>query len=146
VLAKQGNLAEALNKLESALSERRKVPGLSPWLTLIGLLALAQVCSAQGDRAGGRVILAEARATLEPFAGDADSFPELFEQQERKLRARKPPNGQPRPPREEGARARPGLAGGADHLHRGCRATHLRAWMMLASPTAQGCPRDFTSI
>jgi hypothetical protein len=52
----------------------------------------------------------------------------------------------PRPPREEGARARPGLAGGAFHLHRGCPAAHLRAWMMLASPTARGCPRDFTNI
>jgi LuxR family maltose regulon positive regulatory protein len=58
------------------------------------LLALAQVCSAQGDRAQARAVLAEARTILEPFAGDAGIFPEQFEQQERKLRARKPPNGQ----------------------------------------------------
>src|SRR5215213_5629204 len=36
----------------------------------------------------------------------------------------------PRPTREEDARARPGLAGGTVDLHRGCRATHVCAWMM----------------
>ena len=50
--------------------------------------------SASGDRAGGRAILAEARAILEPFAGDAGIFPELLEQQERGLRAHKPREGQ----------------------------------------------------
>ena len=39
-------------------------------------------------------MLAEARAILEPFAGDAGIFPELLEQQERKLRVHKPPQGQ----------------------------------------------------
>jgi LuxR family transcriptional regulator, maltose regulon positive regulatory protein len=52
------------------------------------------VRSASGDRAGGRAILAEARAILEPFAGDAGIFPELLEQQERGLRAHKPREGQ----------------------------------------------------
>jgi LuxR family maltose regulon positive regulatory protein len=94
VLAKRGNLAAAQSELEGALSERRKLPGLSPWPTLVGLLALASVRSARGDRAGGRAVLAEARAILEPFAGDAGIFPELLEQQERKLRAHKPPQGQ----------------------------------------------------
>jgi DNA-binding CsgD family transcriptional regulator len=73
---------------------RRRWPGLSPWPTLVGLLALAQVRSARGDRGGSRAVLAEARAILEPFAGDAGIFPELLEHQERKLRRRKPPKGQ----------------------------------------------------
>ena len=38
--------------------------------------------------------MAEARAVLEPFAGDAGIFPELLERQERRLRARKPHEGQ----------------------------------------------------
>ena len=67
---------------------------MSPWPTLIGLLALAPVRAARGDRAGGRQALAEARAILEPFADDAGIFPELLERQERKLRARKPREGQ----------------------------------------------------
>jgi LuxR family maltose regulon positive regulatory protein len=94
VLAKRGNLAEAQTELESGLSARRKLPGLNPWFTLVGLLALAPVRSARGDRAGGRAVLAEARAILEPFAGDAGIFPELLERQERKLRAHKPRKGQ----------------------------------------------------
>jgi ATP/maltotriose-dependent transcriptional regulator MalT len=94
VLAKRGNLPGAQTKLESALSVRRQWPGLSPWPTLVGLLALAPVVSARGDRAGGRAVLAEARAILEPFAGDAGIFPELLERHERKLRARKPREGQ----------------------------------------------------
>jgi LuxR family transcriptional regulator, maltose regulon positive regulatory protein len=95
VLAQRGNLAEAQTLLESALSVRRELPGLSPWPTLIGLLALESVSSALGDHARGRAVLAEARAILEPFAGDAGIFPELLERQERRrLRARKPHEGQ----------------------------------------------------
>jgi LuxR family transcriptional regulator, maltose regulon positive regulatory protein len=94
VLAKRGSLAEAQTELESALSERRKLPGLSTWPTLVGLLALAQVRSASGDRAGARAILAEARTLLEPFADDAGIFPELLERQEHELRKRKPREGQ----------------------------------------------------
>jgi LuxR family maltose regulon positive regulatory protein len=62
------------------------LPGLSPWPTLIGLLALAQVHSARGDRDGARELLDEARATLEPFGDDAGVFPALLERLERKLR------------------------------------------------------------
>jgi len=58
------------------------------------LLALASVNSARGDRARGRAALAEARAIMEPFTSDAGIFPELLERQERRLRARKPPEGQ----------------------------------------------------
>jgi len=93
MLARRGNLDEAQTELESGLSVRRKLSGLSPWPTIIGLLALAQVRSARGDRAGGRVALAEARAILEPFAGDAGIFPELLERGERRLRARNPREG-----------------------------------------------------
>jgi len=94
VLAARGKLEEAQKELEGALSVRRKLPGLSLWGTLLGLLALSQVNLARGNRVAGRVVLAEARATLEPFTGDAGIFPELLERQERKLRARKVRQGQ----------------------------------------------------
>jgi LuxR family maltose regulon positive regulatory protein len=92
-LAERGKLEEAQEELESGLSARRRLPGLSPWPTLIGLLALARVRAARGDRAGGRVALAEARAILKAFP-DAGILPELLERQERKLRTRKPREGQ----------------------------------------------------
>jgi LuxR family transcriptional regulator, maltose regulon positive regulatory protein len=88
-LAERGELEEAQKELESALSARKRLPGLSPWPTLIGLLALAPVRTARGDRAGGRETLAEARTILEAFP-DAGTFPELLERQERKVRAGKP--------------------------------------------------------
>ena len=92
-LAERGKLEEAQEELESGLSARRRLPGLSPWPTLLGLLALAPVLGARGDRAGGRAVLAEARGILENFP-DAGIFPELLAHQERKLSARKPREGQ----------------------------------------------------
>jgi LuxR family transcriptional regulator, maltose regulon positive regulatory protein len=92
VLAERGELYEAQEVLESALSARRRLPGLSPWPTLLGLLALAQVRSALGDRAETRAVLAEARAILEA-SPDGGIFPELLERQERTLRAHKQRNG-----------------------------------------------------
>jgi LuxR family transcriptional regulator, maltose regulon positive regulatory protein len=94
MLAERGKLEEAQKELEGALSARQKLPGLSAWGTLLGLLALAQVHFARGNRAAGRAVLAEARATLKPFADDAGIFTELLERLERKLRARKPREGQ----------------------------------------------------
>jgi LuxR family transcriptional regulator, maltose regulon positive regulatory protein len=93
MLAERGRLEEAQKELESGLSTRRRLPGLSPWPTLIGLLALASVRAAGGDRAGARAVLAEAREILEAFP-DAGMFPELLERQERRLRAREPREGQ----------------------------------------------------
>jgi LuxR family maltose regulon positive regulatory protein len=92
-LAGRGKLEEAQEELENACSARRRLPGLSPWPTLVGLLALAQARTARGDRAEARATLAEARAILEAFP-DAGTFPELLERQERELRARKPREGQ----------------------------------------------------
>jgi LuxR family transcriptional regulator, maltose regulon positive regulatory protein len=92
-LAKRGNQVEARTELERALSVRRKAPGLSPWPTLVALLALASVNSARGDRGGARKLLAEARATLEPYGDDAGIFPELLERQERGLRTIKRRDG-----------------------------------------------------
>jgi LuxR family maltose regulon positive regulatory protein len=92
-LAERGKLEQAQEELESALSARRSLSGLSPWPTLIGLLALAQVRAARSDRAEARAALAEARIILED-SPDAGIFPELLGHQERKLRARKPREGQ----------------------------------------------------
>jgi LuxR family maltose regulon positive regulatory protein len=88
VLAKRGNLAEAQTELESGLSTRRKLPGMSPWPTLVGLLALAPVRIARGDRSGARAVLAEVRAIVEMYP-DAGIFLDLLERQERKLRKSK---------------------------------------------------------
>jgi LuxR family maltose regulon positive regulatory protein len=93
VLAERGRPEEAHEELEGALSARRRLPGLSPWPTLVGLLALAQVRAALGDRAGCRELLAEARTILKA-SPDAGIFPELLERQERKVRARRPREGQ----------------------------------------------------
>jgi LuxR family transcriptional regulator, maltose regulon positive regulatory protein len=57
------------------------------------LLALASARLARGDRAGGRAVLTEARTMLEAFP-DAGIFPKLLERQERKLRTRRPREGQ----------------------------------------------------
>ena len=92
MLAKQGNVAVARTELETALSARIKVPGLSPWPTLIALLALAQVRSAGGNRGGARAALAEARTMLQRYP-DAGIFPELLERQEGKLRTSKRRDG-----------------------------------------------------
>jgi len=92
-LAKLSNFAEAKVELENGLSVRERFPGLSPWPTLLGLLALAPVRTAIGDRTGGRAALAEVRAILEAYP-DAGKFPDLLEREERKLRAHKPREGQ----------------------------------------------------
>ena len=93
VLAERGNLADAQVELEKGLSVRLRIPALSPWPTLLGLLALASVHRARGERAEARQALAEARAILEPFADDAGIFPELLDRQERRLRMSKERNG-----------------------------------------------------
>jgi LuxR family maltose regulon positive regulatory protein len=102
-LAERGKLEGAQKELESGLSERGRLPGLSPWPTLIGLLALAPVRTARDDRAGGRAALAEARAILKACP-DAGMFPELLERQEKKLRAQDAGGATRR--RAHGARAR----------------------------------------
>jgi LuxR family maltose regulon positive regulatory protein len=93
VLAERGNLADAQVQLEEGLSVRLRIPGISPWPTLLGLLALASVHRSRGERAGARRALAEARAILEPLADDAGIFPELLEREERRLRTSKERNG-----------------------------------------------------
>jgi LuxR family maltose regulon positive regulatory protein len=93
VLAERGNLEEAQKELESALSVRRRLPGLSPWPNLIGLLTLVPVLAGRGDRSGAKAVLAEARTILDAYP-DAGMLPELLERQERKLRVRKAREGQ----------------------------------------------------
>jgi LuxR family transcriptional regulator, maltose regulon positive regulatory protein len=92
LLAKRGDLVEAQTALEDGLSTRRRLPGLSPWPTLIGLLALAPVHASLGDRGGARELLAEARTILERNP-DAGIFPERLERQERGLRKTKRRDG-----------------------------------------------------
>ena len=93
VLAKQGEMVEAQTELERGLTPRMSLPGMSPWPTLIALLALARVCSERGDRGGARQVLGEARTMLQRYP-DAGIYPELLEREERKLRARRPRQGQ----------------------------------------------------
>jgi LuxR family maltose regulon positive regulatory protein len=92
VLAEKGNLEEAQEELEGALSSRGRLPGLSPWPNLIGLLALAPVLAGRGDRDGARAALAEVRAILDAHP-DAGMLPELLERQNRKLRVRRAREG-----------------------------------------------------
>jgi LuxR family transcriptional regulator, maltose regulon positive regulatory protein len=92
-LAKQGEMVEAQTELERGLSPRMSLPDMSPWPTLIALLALARVRSERGDRGGAREVLSEARTMLRKYP-DAGIFPEHLEREERRLRARKPQQGQ----------------------------------------------------
>lgn len=87
VFAELGKLDEAQAELECGLSARRS-QDVSPWPTLLGLLALARVRKARGDRAGARVLLDEARDVVEAYP-DAGIFPELLERQERELGQRR---------------------------------------------------------
>ena len=84
VLAERGQLDEAQRELESGILARRS-RDLIPWPTLIGLLALARVRFAQGDRAGARALLEEARTIVEAYP-DAGVIPALIERQERELK------------------------------------------------------------
>ena len=86
-LAERGKVAEAQIELEKGISKRRRFPSLSPWPTLVGLMALAPVRSARGERAEARALLAEAHAIIETYP-DAGMFPELLERRERELSRR----------------------------------------------------------
>ena len=85
VLAKRGDLAGAKMELETGLSARRDLPAMSPWPTLVGLLALADVLITRGDGREAQTVLTEARAILEMYP-DAGIFPELLGRQEQRLR------------------------------------------------------------
>ena len=58
---------------------------MSPWPTIVGLLALVEVLIARGERSEARAVLTEARVIVELYP-DAGIFPGLLERQERKLR------------------------------------------------------------
>ena len=87
VFVERGKLDEARTELESALSVRRS-QDVNPWPTLLGLLALARVRSALGDRAGAKTLLDEARDIIDAYP-DAGIFPERLEQQEGELGKRR---------------------------------------------------------
>jgi LuxR family maltose regulon positive regulatory protein len=91
-LAKRGELVEAQTELERGLSARRGLSGISPWPTLVALLALARVLSGRGDRGGARAVLTEAQTMLQGRP-DAGIFPELLERQEQGLRKKRQQNG-----------------------------------------------------
>jgi len=86
-LAKRGGVDEAQIELERGLSARRRFAYLSPWPTVVGLLALAPVRAACGDRDGARALLVEAHSILARYP-DAGMFTELLERQERELSRR----------------------------------------------------------
>jgi LuxR family maltose regulon positive regulatory protein len=65
---------------------------MSPWPDVDGLLTLAEVRTASGNRREARETLAEARAILEEHP-DAGILTERLERQERKLRPRKARDG-----------------------------------------------------
>lgn len=87
VLASQGRPAEARAEFERALRARRRLPGLSPWVTLEILLWLAPVLQDLGDTAGAGAMLAEARAVLTAFPEGADAQLDRLERLERRLDA-----------------------------------------------------------
>jgi LuxR family maltose regulon positive regulatory protein len=87
VFAERGKLDEAQTELERGLSARRS-QDVNPWPTLLGLLSLARVREARGDRAGARMLLDEARDVVEAYS-DAGIFPELLERQEHELGQRR---------------------------------------------------------
>jgi len=87
VLAKLGRLEEAQTELEKGLSARRS-QDVNPWPTLLGLLALARVRAARGDRGEARALLREAWDVVDAYP-DAGIFPALLEQQERELSKRR---------------------------------------------------------
>jgi ATP/maltotriose-dependent transcriptional regulator MalT len=87
VLAQRGKVAEAQDELERGLSARSHFLHLSPWPTVVGLLALAPVRAARGDRDGAHALLVEGRSILERYP-DAGMFTELLERRERELSTR----------------------------------------------------------
>jgi LuxR family transcriptional regulator, maltose regulon positive regulatory protein len=92
-LAKRGKRAEAQIELKKGVSARRRFPSLSPWPTLVGLLALAQVRSALSERGEARALFAEARSIINNYP-DCGIFQELLEYRERELGKRKRPTGE----------------------------------------------------
>lgn len=71
--AAQGRLEEASSELERAVRLRRKVPGISPWPTLEGLLLLAEVRLRLGDRTAAE-LLDEAQDVLTALPDDAEAL------------------------------------------------------------------------
>jgi ATP/maltotriose-dependent transcriptional regulator MalT len=87
VLAQRGKVAEAQDELERGLSARSHFLHLSPWPTVVGLLALAPIRAVRGDRDGAHALLIEGRSILERYP-DAGMFTELLERRERELSTR----------------------------------------------------------
>jgi DNA-binding CsgD family transcriptional regulator len=87
VLAQRGKVAEAQDELERGLSARSHFLHLSPWPTVVGLLALAPIRAVRGDRDGAHALLVEGRSILERYP-DAGMFTELLERRERELSTR----------------------------------------------------------
>jgi LuxR family transcriptional regulator, maltose regulon positive regulatory protein len=70
--AARGRPAEARGELERALRLRRRVPGVSPWPTLEGLLQLAEVLLGLGDRAAAD-LLGQAQELLASLPDGAEA-------------------------------------------------------------------------
>jgi len=72
--ARAGNPGEARGELERSLRVRWRTVGLSPWPTLNGLLALADLELDAGEHCKARVLVDQARDILAPLAGDQDAL------------------------------------------------------------------------
>jgi LuxR family transcriptional regulator, maltose regulon positive regulatory protein len=91
-LAGLGKVAEAQIELEKGISVRRQFPSLSPWPTLVGLLTLAQVRWALGERGEAQALFVEARSIMKHYP-DCGIFTELLERSESALGRNKQPKG-----------------------------------------------------
>jgi LuxR family maltose regulon positive regulatory protein len=80
----QGEIHAGHEAMERALQLRHGTPGLSPWLTLEVLLALAPVRLTLGDSDGAASLLAEARTMLADLP-DAGDLPRRLHDAERQL-------------------------------------------------------------
>ena len=73
VFAAEGRLEEARREFERALQGRQRVPGASPWPTLVAMLMLAQVLLDLGERTRAADILGTARDVLTVLPGGAEA-------------------------------------------------------------------------
>jgi LuxR family maltose regulon positive regulatory protein len=93
VYAAQGRPEDARREFERALQARRRLPGLSPWVSMEISLRLAPVLQELGDAAEAAAVLSEARDVLTAFPDGAEAQLDRLERLEQRLG----PQGQAEP-------------------------------------------------